>query len=51
MYFDIYTLTGLLVTLPYIVMLVIFSKKKSTPRREEEPLFDCLENEPYRYGT
>ena len=51
MYFDIYTLTGLLVTLPYTVMLVIFSKKKSTPGRDEKLVFDRPDNESYRYGT
>jgi hypothetical protein len=51
MYIDYLTLTGLLLVLPYIVMLVMFGKKKSTSRHAGALVFDCLDNESYRYGT
>ncbi len=51
MYIDNLTLTGLLLVLPYVVMLVMFGNKKSASRHDEALVFDCLANEPYRYGT
>ena len=51
MSFDNLTLAGLLVTLPYIAMLIMFSNKKSTTKHSEPLIFDCKDNEPYRYGT
>ena len=51
MTFDTVTLVGVLFTLPCIVLLLMFSKKTSKTRNEDRQLFDCLDNEPYRYGT
>ena len=51
MSFDNLTLTGLMLTLPYIVMLMMFSNKKSAAKHVEPLVFDCQDNEPYRYGT
>ncbi len=51
MYFDNLTLTGLLVTLPYIVMLRYFAKAKSTSGKKETFVFDYLEKEACRHGT
>ena len=51
MSFDNLTLTGLLVTLPYISMLTMFSNRRSTAKHDEALVLDCQENEPYRYGT
>jgi hypothetical protein len=51
MTFDNVTLVGVLFTLPCIVLLLVFSRKTARPRHEDRQLFDCLDNEPYRYGT
>jgi hypothetical protein len=51
MYFDNLTFIGLLLTLPYIIMLLMFSRHRPTKKSDEEPLFDCLDREVYRYGT
>jgi len=48
---DTVTLVGVLFTLPYIVLLFMFSRKKSTRKHEKEQLFDYLEKETCRYGT
>jgi hypothetical protein len=51
MSFDYLTLTGLLVTLFYIVMLVMFGRHRPIPKHDEIQIFEYLEDEPYRYGT
>ena len=51
MTFDNVTLVGVLFTLPCIVLLLVFSRKTSKTRNEDRQLFDCLDNEPYHYGT
>ncbi len=51
MYFDNLSLTGLLVTLPYVVMLWHFSKAKSTSGKKKILMFDYLENEACRHGA
>ncbi|MEN8207606.1 MAG: hypothetical protein ABFS24_16620 [Pseudomonadota bacterium] len=51
MYFDNLTLTGLLVTLPYIVMLILFGKEISASRQKETFVLEYTEYESYRYGT
>lgn len=51
MYFDNLTLTGLLITLPYVVMLFMFGKEKSTRKQQETFVLDYSDEESYRYGT
>jgi hypothetical protein len=51
MYFDNLTLAGLLITLPYVVMLFMFGKEKSTGKQQETFVLDCSDEEFYRYGT
>ena len=49
MSFDNLTLTCLLVTLSYIVLLVMFSKTKLTSSRNMSPLTDRFINKAIRY--
>jgi hypothetical protein len=51
MTFDNATLVGVLFTLPYIVLLLMFGRNWSTRKHEKEQLFDFLEKETCRYGT
>lgn len=51
MYFDSLTLAGLLVTLPYIVMLITFSRVRAIPVTRQTWVLECSEQESYCYGT
>jgi hypothetical protein len=51
MYFDNLTLAGLLVTLPYIVMLIMFSRVKTAPDPQKAVVLECSEKESCCYGT
>jgi hypothetical protein len=51
MYFDNLPLTGLLVTLPYVVMLRHFSNAKSTSGKKKTLMFNYLEKEACRHGA
>jgi|GEM_PF-4410822 len=51
MYFDNLTLTGLLVTLPYIVRLILFSRGKTTPDPQQTRVLECSEKVSCCYGT
>lgn len=51
MYFDNLTLAGLLVTLSYIVMLIMFGRRKTVPDPKEAVVLECSERESYCYGT
>ena len=51
MYFDNLTLSGLLATLPYIVMLIVFSRVITTPVSQQTWVLECSEKESYCYGT
>jgi hypothetical protein len=51
MYIDNLTLTGLLIMLPYIVMLFMFGKEKSTGKQQETFVIEYSNEESYRYGT
>jgi hypothetical protein len=45
MYFDNLTLAGLLVTLPYIVMLITFSRRMTASGPQDAAVPACLEKE------
>jgi len=49
MYFDNLTLAGLLVTVPYIVMVIRFSRHKAEPDPQVATVPACLENAPSGY--
>lgn len=51
MSFDYLTLTGLLVTLIYIVILVMLGKNTLSPGHDENFVLELTDEEPYRYGT
>ena len=51
MYFDNLTLAGLLVTLPYIVMLIMFSRHKTVPDPQDAVVPECLDKEICCCGT
>jgi hypothetical protein len=51
MYFDNLTLAGLLVTLPYIVILIMFSRVKTAPDPQVALVLERSEKEAYCYGT
>jgi len=51
MYFDNLTLAGLLVTVPYIVMLIMFSRRKAAPDPQDAAVPACLEKELCCCGT
>jgi hypothetical protein len=51
MYFDNLTLAGLLVTVPYIVMLIIFSRRKTAPDAQDAAAPACLKKELCCCGT
>jgi hypothetical protein len=43
MHFDILTLIGVLVALPYIVMLSLFSRKRTRPGQQKTAVQECPE--------
>jgi hypothetical protein len=51
MYFDNLTLAGLLATLPYIVMVFMFSRVQRTPAPRRAWVLESTERESYCYGT
>jgi hypothetical protein len=51
MYFDNLTLAGLPVTVPYIVMLIIFSRRKTAPDAQDAAAPACLKKELCCCGT
>jgi len=51
MSFDNLTLAGLLFTLLYIALLMVFNKKKPKTKQVEPFVFEYQDSEPCRYGT
>jgi hypothetical protein len=51
MYFDNLTLAGFLVTVPYIVMLIMFSRRKTAPHPQDAAVPVCSEQELCCCGT
>ena len=51
MSFDNLTLAGLLLTLPYIAMLVMVHNRRSAAKFDDMFVLEYSENEPYRYGA
>ena len=51
MTFDNLTIAGVLLTLPYIALLMAFARHKATSKRDTKPVAWRFTDEPYRYGT